>query len=68
MTQEFHDVSQYVNKYRVNDRVRVKFGVNRGCYGTIKTVTGDNGTYYGVKLDTWHTEIGFSEYELEYAR
>ena len=66
--QEVHDVSKYVNKFRVGDRVRCRSGVNRGCYGTIKTVTGDTGQYYGVKLDTWHTEIGFSEDELEFDR
>jgi len=64
------DVSKYVNRYRVHDRVRVRqgMGVNSGHYGTITHVGGDDGTYYGVKLDAWPVEIGFSEYELEIAR
>jgi len=49
------------------DRVRVKFGRDRGHYGTIKHVGGDDGTYYGVKLDCHDKEMGFSEYELEQA-
>lgn len=49
------------------DRVRVKFGRDAGHYGTITHVGGDDGTYYGVKLDCHDKEMGFSEYELEQA-
>lgn len=62
------DASKFKNKFRVHDRVRVKYGANRGHYGTITHVGGDDGTYYGVKLDTWSEEMGFSEYELDYAK
>jgi len=50
------------------DRVRVKFGVHRGHYGTIVDVGGGDGTYYGVKLDCEPNPMGFSEYELDIAR
>lgn len=49
------------------DRVRVKFGRDAGHYGTITHVGGDDGTYYGVKLDCHDKEVGYSEYELEQA-
>jgi len=49
------------------DRVRVKAGRDAGHYGTITHVGGDDGTYYGVKLDCHDQEMGFSEYELEQA-
>jgi len=49
------------------DRVRVKFGADRGHYGTIRHVGGEDGTYYGVKLDCHDKEVGYSEYELEQA-
>jgi hypothetical protein len=64
------DVSKFVNRYRVRDRVRVKqgMGANSGHYGTIVSVGGDDGTYYGVKLDMWPEAMGFSEYELELQR
>ena len=52
-------------RFSVNDRVRVKFGVDRGHYGTIRSSGGDDGTYYGVKLDCHDSEMGYSEYELE---
>lgn len=55
-------------RFRVNDRVRVKFGVDRGHYGTIRSCGGDDGTYYGVKLDCHDAEVGYSEYELDAAR
>jgi hypothetical protein len=51
----------------VDDRVRVKAGRDAGHYGTIKHVGGDDGTYYGVKLDCHDKEVGYSEYELEQA-
>jgi hypothetical protein len=50
----------------VSDRVRVKFGADRGHYGTVKSVNGDTGDYFGVKLDCHHAEIGYSGYELEF--
>lgn len=53
--------------FSVHDRVRVKCGRDRGHYGTITHVGGDDGTYYGVKLDCHDSEMGFSEYELEQA-
>lgn len=65
MQTDHRDVSKLINRFHVRDRVRVKFGANRGCYGTIVHVGGDDGTYYGVKLDTWPEAMGFSEYELE---
>ena len=49
------------------DRVRVKAGRDAGHYGTITHVGGDNGTYYGVKLDCYDKEVGYSECELEQA-
>lgn len=49
------------------DRVRVKSGRDAGHYGTITHVGGDDGTYYGVKLDCHDKEVGYSEYELEQA-
>lgn len=49
------------------DRVRVKVGRDAGHYGTITHAGGDDGTYYGVKLDCHDKEIGFREYELEQA-
>jgi hypothetical protein len=49
------------------DRVRVKRGRDAGHYGTITHVGGDDGTYYGVKLDCHDKVMGFSEYELEQA-
>lgn len=49
------------------DRVRVKFGRDAGHYGTITHVGGDDGTYYGVKLDCHDKDVGYSEYELEQA-
>ncbi len=56
-----------MSQFAIHDRVRVKFGASRGCYGTIMHVGGDDGTYYGVKLDTHDSEIGYSEYELSFA-
>lgn len=55
------------SQFKRGDRVRVKFGVDRGHYGTIRNVGGDDGTYYGVKLDCHDAEMGYSEYELEAA-
>ena len=55
------------SQFSVHDRVRVKCGRDRGHYGTITHVGGDDGTYYGVKLDCHDSEMGFSEYELEQA-
>ncbi len=49
------------------DRVRVKHGIDAGHYGTITHIGGDDGTYYGVKLDCHDKEVGYSEYELEQA-
>lgn len=56
-----------MSKFSIHDRVRVKFGASRGCYGTIMHVGGDDGTYYGVKLDTHDNQVGYSEYELSFA-
>jgi hypothetical protein len=55
------------SKYKRGDRVRIKFGRDRGHYGTITHVGGDDGTYYGVKLDCHDREMGFSQYELDMA-
>lgn len=54
-----------VNRYRCGDRVRIKFGRERGHYGTVRHVGGDDGTYYGIKLDADSDPIGYSEYELD---
>lgn len=61
--------SQPVGKGRFakGGRVRIKFGANRGCYGTIVHVGGDDGTYYGVMLDADTVPIGYSDYELDFA-
>ena len=56
------------SKFQERDRVRVKFGVDRGHYGTVVSVGGDDGTYYGVKLDCHDKLMGYSEYELDAAR
>lgn len=55
------------HKYAVNQRVRIKFGVDRGHYGTIIYLGGTSGPYYGVKLDCHDRPVGYSEYELELA-
>ena len=49
------------------DRVRVKHGPDAGHYATITHVGGDDGTYYGIKLDCYEKEVGYSDYELEQA-
>ena len=54
-------------RFALWDRVRVKFGSARGCYGTIRYIGGDDGTYYGVMLDTDTQQVGYSDYELEAA-
>jgi len=54
--------------FTVSDRVRIKFGRDRGHYGTIVSKGGDDGTYYGVKLDCHDKEVGYSEYELDHAK
>ena len=51
-------------RFKVGDLVRIKFGCDRGCYGTVKSSGGDNGTYYGVKLNCHDSEMGYCEYEL----
>lgn len=52
-------------KYKVGDRVRVKFGRMRGYYATIVSKGGDDGTYYGITLADGGNPIGYSEYELD---
>lgn len=54
-------------RFAMWDRVRIKFGASRGCYGTIRYISGDDGTYYGVMLDTDTKQVGYSDYELEAA-
>lgn len=54
-------------RFKVHDRVRIKFGRDRGHYGTVTSSGGDDGTYYGVKLDCHDAEVGYSEYELDAA-
>lgn len=56
-----------MSQFKIKDRVRVRFGVARGHYGTIIHVGGDDGTYYGVKLDCHPEPVGYSEYELSAA-
>jgi len=53
------------SRFAVNDRVRIKFGCDRGHYGTVVSSGGDDGTYYGVKLDCHDAVMGYSEYELD---
>ena len=53
------------HKYTIGQRVRIKFGVDRGHYGTIVHLGGTSGPYYGVKLDCHDRPVGYSEYELE---
>lgn len=50
--------------FKVGDRVWIKQGIDFGSYGSITHVGGDDGTYYGVKLDCHDREIGYSQYEL----
>ena len=52
-------------KYKVGDRVRVKFGRLRGYYATIVSKGGDDGTYYGITQADGGNPIGYSEYELD---
>lgn len=50
------------------DRVRVKFGTDRGHYGTVVSVETDDplyGTYIGVKLDCYPNPMGYTGDELE---
>lgn len=60
--------SEGKGRFALHDRVRIKFGANRGCYGTIRYIGGDDGTYYGVMLDTDTVQVGYSDYELEAAK
>jgi hypothetical protein len=55
-------------RFKKLDRVRVKYGVDRGHYGTIMHCGGDDGKYYGVKLDCYPEEVGYSDHELETVR
>lgn len=52
-------------RFKLFDRVRVRFGVDRGHYGTVASVGGDDGTYYGIKLDCHDKEVGYSDHELD---
>lgn len=54
-------------RFARGDRVRVKLGIHRGNYGTVRYVGGDDGTFYGVMLDTKVDEIGYFDDELEAA-
>mgnify|MGYP000903357993 CR=1 FL=1 len=54
-----------ISRFQNCDRVRIKFRVDRGHYGTIIHVGGDDGSYYGVKLDGAPNPVGYSDYELE---
>lgn len=56
-----------MSNFKNFDRVRVRFGVDRGHYGTIISVGGDDGTYYGVKLDCHPEPVGYCEHELSSA-
>lgn len=55
----------------VGQRVRIKFGVNRGYYGAVVSVTdgrdhGGEGYYYGVVVGGEHQKpLGYCDYELE---
>lgn len=53
-----------MSKFKVGDRVKVRFGIDAGHFGAITNVSGDDGTYYGLKLDCHDKEVGYSEYEL----
>jgi len=52
-------------KFKVGDRVRIKFGRDRGHYGRIISKGGDDGTYYGLQLEPGSNPVGYSEYELD---
>lgn len=58
-------------RFKMHDRVRVKYGAERGHYGTVVHVGGDNLNYYGVKLDADPRDdcigVGYSDYELDRA-
>lgn len=54
-------------RFAIGDRVRIKYGANRGHYGTIRHIREDDEPYYGVVLDCETTPIGYSDYELEAA-
>ena len=55
-----------MSKFAVGDHVRLKFGVNRGLYGTVIHIGGDDGTFYGIQLDGEpECIIGYFEYELD---
>jgi len=51
-------------RFRVGDRVRVKFGVARGHFGTVMRVSEGN-DYFAVQLSSWPRLIGFCGYELD---
>lgn len=51
-------------KFSLNDRVRIRFGVDRGHYGTVIHVGGDDNNYFGIKLDCASDPAGYSDYEL----
>jgi hypothetical protein len=55
-------------RFKKLDRVRVKYGVDWGHYGTITHCGGDDGTFYSVKLDCYSKEIQYSDHELEAVR
>jgi len=56
-----------IGRFQKLDRVRIKFGSDRGHYGTVIYVGGNEGGYYGVKLDCVMNPVGYSDYELELA-
>ena len=61
-------MTQHVTyRFKVGERVRIKFGVDRGHYGTIIHLGGETGPYYGVKMDCHDRPVGYSENELEAA-
>jgi hypothetical protein len=58
-------------KHKVGDRVRIKFGRDRGSYATVVYAAvfcndGETDVYYGIQLDAVEDHpLGYSEYELD---
>ena len=55
-----------VPRFKVGDRVRVKFGIDRGKYAFVSSQGGDDRTYYGIIFDGETSDaVGYCDYELE---
>jgi len=54
-----------IPRFKVGDRVRVKFGIDRGKYAVVTSQGGDDGTYYGIRFEgETSPDVGYCDYEL----